>query len=98
KFNLEIGGRLPLAKHFENSGLSIFVLRGRALRAFVPADHIFHLVVSLDLICGVGWEAARVYYRPGVFGVKSAGGGGRTALWRFVSGPEIDGSRGRSRF
>src|SRR5207244_6680135 len=41
--NLEITWRLPLAKHFKDSLLGIFVLHRRTLRAFEPADHVFHL-------------------------------------------------------
>src|SRR5450755_2930898 len=47
KLDLEIGRRLPLTKHLENSLLGILVLRWRTLRAFVPADHVFHIVSSV---------------------------------------------------
>src|SRR5438477_11954821 len=42
EFDLEIGGRLPLTEHIEDSLLGILVLHGRALRSFEPADHILH--------------------------------------------------------
>src|SRR6185295_14262280 len=42
EFNLEIGRRLPLTEHLENSLLGILVLHGRTLRAFEPADHVLH--------------------------------------------------------
>src|SRR5690349_9758234 len=40
--DLEIGWRLPLAKHLKYSFLCILVFRGRTLRAFEPADHVLH--------------------------------------------------------
>ncbi len=36
KLDLEIGWRLPLAKHLEDSLLGILILRRRILRAFKP--------------------------------------------------------------
>src|SRR5204863_7849176 len=42
KLDFEIRRRLPLPKHFKDSRLGILVLRRRPLRAFVPADHVFH--------------------------------------------------------
>jgi len=50
EFNLEIGGRLPLTEHLKNSLLGIFVLHGRTLRAFEPADHfiVLLLIVLVD--------------------------------------------------
>ena len=50
KLDLEIGGRLPLAKHLEDSLLRIQVLYGRTLRAFEPADYVFH-----DLLLFLKW-------------------------------------------
>src|SRR3989442_4317978 len=44
ELDLKIGWRLPLAKHIKDSLLSILVLRRRTLRAFEPADHVFHLI------------------------------------------------------
>ncbi len=46
KFDLEIGGRLPLTEYLEDSLLGILVFSGRALRAFKPANHVFHLFYS----------------------------------------------------
>jgi hypothetical protein len=40
KLDLEIGWRLPLAKHLEDSLLGILVLYRRTLRAFEPADYL----------------------------------------------------------
>src|SRR6478672_12321977 len=42
EFDLEIGGRLPLTEYLEDTLLGILVLDGRTLRAFEPADHVFH--------------------------------------------------------
>jgi len=47
ELDFEIGRRLPLAKHLKDSRLSILVFRRRTLRAFIPADHVFHLTLSL---------------------------------------------------
>src|SRR5713226_5017493 len=44
ELDLKIGWRLPLTKHIKDSLLSILVLRRRTLRAFEPADHVFHLI------------------------------------------------------
>jgi hypothetical protein len=40
KFDLEIGRRLPLAKHLEDSLLGVLILDRRTLRAFEPAGVI----------------------------------------------------------
>src|SRR5437870_13576751 len=40
--DLEIGGCLPLTEYLKDSLLGILVLYGRTLRAFEPADHVFH--------------------------------------------------------
>src|SRR5712691_12304331 len=50
KLDLEIGWRLPLTKHLEDSLLGILILYRRTLRAFEPADYVFHLV----LLCSNG--------------------------------------------
>jgi hypothetical protein len=44
KLDLEIGGCLPLSEYLKDSLLGILVLDGRALRAFKPTDHVFHVV------------------------------------------------------
>src|SRR5712692_2489715 len=44
ELDLKIGWRLPLTKHLKDSLLRILVLRRRTLRAFEPADHVFHLI------------------------------------------------------
>src|ERR1700691_897942 len=41
KLDLEIGWRLPLAKHLEDSLLGVLILDRRTLRAFEPADYVF---------------------------------------------------------
>ena len=46
KLDLEIGWRLPLAKHLEDSLLSVLILYRRTLRAFKPADYAFHAFFS----------------------------------------------------
>ena len=43
QLDLEIGWRFPVTKYFEDSLLGILVLHGRTLRAFEPADHVFHV-------------------------------------------------------
>jgi hypothetical protein len=43
KLDLEIGWRLPPAKHLEDSLLGILILHRRTLRAFEPADYVLHL-------------------------------------------------------
>src|SRR5579863_6157055 len=45
KLDLEIGWRLPLAKHFENSLLGILILYGRTLWAFKPTDYVFRVLL-----------------------------------------------------
>ena len=50
EFDLEIGGRLPLTEHLEDSLLRILVLEGRTLRAFGPADHVFHRILLVALL------------------------------------------------
>src|SRR5262249_23771642 len=40
--DLEIARSLPLAEDFEDALLSILVFHRRTLRAFEPADHVFH--------------------------------------------------------
>src|SRR5579864_3984281 len=45
KLDLEIGWRLPLAEHFEDSLLGILILYRRALRAFEPADYVLHVLL-----------------------------------------------------
>jgi len=40
--DFEIGGRLPLRKHFENPLLRILVFQRRSLRTLEPANHVFH--------------------------------------------------------
>src|ERR1700681_1473237 len=40
--DFEIGRRLPWAEDLQDSLLCIFVLDGRALRTFVPSDHVLH--------------------------------------------------------
>src|ERR1017187_1716010 len=45
KLDLEIGWRLPLAKHLEDSLLGILILYRRTLRAFEPADYVFHVLL-----------------------------------------------------
>src|SRR5208283_5373392 len=47
KLDLEIGWRLPLTKHLKDALLGVFILYGRALRAFEPADYVFHLLLRL---------------------------------------------------
>ena len=42
RLDFEIGGRLPRAEDLQDSLLCIFVLDGRALRTFVPSDHVLH--------------------------------------------------------
>src|SRR5437879_4802077 len=44
KLDLEIGRRLPLAKHLKDSLLGILVLHGQTLRAFEPAMGTIRLV------------------------------------------------------
>src|SRR5208282_2758339 len=48
ELDLEIRWRLPLTKYLQDSLLRILVLRRRTLRAFIPTDHVFHLI-SFDL-------------------------------------------------
>src|ERR1035441_2045598 len=43
QLDLEVGWRLPLAKHIQDSLLGILILRRRTLRAFEPTDHVLHL-------------------------------------------------------
>jgi hypothetical protein len=50
ELDLEIGWRLPLAKHLEDSLLGILILYGRTLRAFEPTDYVLHLL----LLCSNG--------------------------------------------
>src|ERR1700692_1919072 len=45
KLDLEIGWRLPLAKHLEDSLLRVLILHRRTLRAFEPADYVFHFLL-----------------------------------------------------
>src|SRR5437870_1006311 len=47
EFDLEIGGRLPLTEYLKDSHLGILVLDGRTLRAFEPADHVFHCILLI---------------------------------------------------
>src|SRR6266567_8561598 len=42
RLDFEIGGSFPRAEDLQNSLLCIFVLDGRALRTFVPSDHVLH--------------------------------------------------------
>src|SRR5207302_132983 len=42
RLDLEIRGRFPRAEDLQNSLLCIFVLDGRALRTFIPSDHVLH--------------------------------------------------------
>jgi hypothetical protein len=44
KLDLEIGWRLPLAKHLEDSLLGILIFYGRTLRALEPADYVLHVI------------------------------------------------------
>src|SRR5580704_8794268 len=44
ELDFEILWRLPLAKHLQDSFLCSLILRRRPLRAFVPADHVFHRI------------------------------------------------------
>jgi hypothetical protein len=45
KLDLEIGWRLPLAKHLKDSLLGILILYRRTLRAFEPADYVWHVLL-----------------------------------------------------
>src|ERR1700692_4487684 len=45
KLDLEIGWRLPLAKHLEDSLLGILILYRGTLRPFEPADYVSHLLL-----------------------------------------------------
>jgi hypothetical protein len=47
ELDFEIRCSLPLAKHFKDSFLCVFVLDRGTLRAFVPTDHVLH---SISLI------------------------------------------------
>jgi len=42
ELDLEIGRRLPFTEYLKDSLLGIFVLHWRTLRAFEPANHVFH--------------------------------------------------------
>src|SRR5260370_25275723 len=70
KLDLDIGWRLPLAKHFEDSLLGILILYRRALRAFEPTDYVFHLL----LVCSNGLTAdnrSSILDRAQVFGQQA---------------------------
>jgi hypothetical protein len=54
ELDLKIGWGLPLSKHLKDSLLSILVLRRRTLRAFVSADHVFHLISSIAIGLTIG--------------------------------------------
>jgi len=53
KVDLETGGRFPLAEYLKDSFLGILLLHGRTLRAFEPANHVFH------------WHPSRLMCLPG---------------------------------
>ena len=67
EIDLEIARRFPLAEDFEDSLLGILVFDRRTLRAFEPADHIFHLPAFLKrgefLGRGECYHAARAEMR-----------------------------------
>src|SRR4051812_10657666 len=63
--DLEIGGRLPLPEHFEDSLLGTLVLQGRTLRALEPADHVLHWYPLKVLVFGVNlYSDGRMIYWP----------------------------------
>src|SRR6266404_1608902 len=63
EFDLEIGGRLPLTEYFKDSLLGILVLYGRTLRAFEPADHVFHWHPPNRNDCGLDGLTRKVHPR-----------------------------------
>ena len=44
ELDLEIRWGLPLAKHFEDSFLGIFLFQRGTLRTFIPTDHVLHSI------------------------------------------------------
>src|SRR5438874_849880 len=67
ELDFEIVWRLPWAEDLQNSLLRILVLDGRALRTFVPGDHVLHRfspLLSFVTIRAVdGHIAGCVFYR-----------------------------------
>src|ERR1039457_6460382 len=53
RLDFETGGSFPRAEDLQNSLLCIFVLDGRALRTFLPSDHVLHDLSPLSHFCDV---------------------------------------------
>src|SRR4051794_13948472 len=60
QFDLEVAGRLPLGEDLEYPLLGILVLDGRALRTFVPGEHVLHADRILCLNSGLRMRDLRM--------------------------------------